>query len=250
MIRQPGVPGRVPRCANSRAISDIQMTERHIVREGKRMSVSEDRSKTVHKDEKIAIGVLGVLFLLVFAISVGCADPSGGGGGNRVAPGAAASSQPSATPGQGGEAAGGLGRYGGASGESGGAGDDDADGRGDAEGARIGGAAAESRPRSTAATATARAQEATPETVPARTGKAAPEAVPTRTYKPKSKIQKSGSRTVRKLVRRPRPKPKRAAAPRSAILVHPGGFCGNSGAVGVAKNGRTYVCRDRHWRRY
>ncbi|MEV7803453.1 hypothetical protein AB0O28_10955 [Microbispora sp. NPDC088329] len=31
--------------------------------------------------------------------------------------------------------------------------------------------------------------------------------------------------------------------------VRPGGFCGDPGAVGVAGNGRTYVCRDGHWRR-
>lgn len=30
--------------------------------------------------------------------------------------------------------------------------------------------------------------------------------------------------------------------------VHPGGFCGTPGAVGRA-NGRTYTCRDGHWRR-
>ncbi|WP_433513229.1 hypothetical protein ACQP2T_58000 [Nonomuraea sp. CA-143628] len=47
------------------------------------------------------------------------------------------------------------------------------------------------------------------------------------------------------------PKPKPVAEPEPAPLAraHPGGFCGSPGAMGVASNGRTYICRDGHWRR-
>jgi hypothetical protein len=43
----------------------------------------------------------------------------------------------------------------------------------------------------------------------------------------------------------PDPEPEPAPVPN----VHPGGFCGSPGAVGIADNGRTYICRDGHWRR-
>ncbi|MFI6991490.1 hypothetical protein ACI2LC_01780 [Nonomuraea wenchangensis] len=46
----------------------------------------------------------------------------------------------------------------------------------------------------------------------------------------------------------PRTRPKREQ-PAPVVAAHPGGFCGTPGAVGVASNGRTYVCRGGHWRR-
>ncbi|MEV4562624.1 hypothetical protein AB0K12_02505 [Nonomuraea sp. NPDC049419] len=47
--------------------------------------------------------------------------------------------------------------------------------------------------------------------------------------------------------RTPKPQPVREPAP--LTRAHPGGFCGSSGAVGVASNGRTYTCLGGHWRR-
>ncbi|MET8861534.1 hypothetical protein ABZW11_01130 [Nonomuraea sp. NPDC004580] len=47
--------------------------------------------------------------------------------------------------------------------------------------------------------------------------------------------------------RTPKPQPVREPAP--LARAHPGGFCGSSGAVGVASNGRTYTCLGGHWRR-
>lgn len=44
-------------------------------------------------------------------------------------------------------------------------------------------------------------------------------------------------------------KPKPEPEPEPVANAHPGGFCGDPGAVGVASNGRTYVCRGGHWRR-
>lgn len=49
---------------------------------------------------------------------------------------------------------------------------------------------------------------------------------------------------------KPRPKPEPRPDPEpEPVSAHPGGFCGSPGAVGVASNGRTYTCRDGHWRR-
>ncbi|MEV0391339.1 hypothetical protein [Nonomuraea sp. NPDC050643] len=60
------------------------------------------------------------------------------------------------------------------------------------------------------------------------------------------------SKGKRKPKRTPTPKPTRAepkSEPAPLAKAHPGGFCGTPGAVGVASNGRTYVCRAGHWRR-
>ncbi|MEV7966088.1 hypothetical protein AB0O34_08900 [Sphaerisporangium sp. NPDC088356] len=49
----------------------------------------------------------------------------------------------------------------------------------------------------------------------------------------------------------PKPAPRETADDTTSLIsgVNPGGFCGNEGAVGVSNRGRTYVCRDGHWRR-
>ncbi|MFI7615100.1 hypothetical protein ACIBP6_28100 [Nonomuraea terrae] len=52
-----------------------------------------------------------------------------------------------------------------------------------------------------------------------------------------------------KRTRTPKPKPVAEPEPAPLAKAHPGGFCGSPGAVGVASNGRTYVCRGGHWRR-
>ncbi|WP_157570166.1 hypothetical protein [Microtetraspora malaysiensis] len=55
--------------------------------------------------------------------------------------------------------------------------------------------------------------------------------------------------------RKPKPKPKPAPretednTPSIISGVNPGGFCGHAGAVGTSNRGRTYICRDGHWRR-
>jgi hypothetical protein len=48
---------------------------------------------------------------------------------------------------------------------------------------------------------------------------------------------------------KPKPEPEPEVEPEPVANAHPGGFCGTPGAVGIASNGRTYVCRDGHWRR-
>ncbi len=47
-----------------------------------------------------------------------------------------------------------------------------------------------------------------------------------------------------------RPEPEPEPEPEPAVgNAHPGGFCGNEGATGMASNGRMYTCRGGHWRR-
>lgn len=53
----------------------------------------------------------------------------------------------------------------------------------------------------------------------------------------------------RKTTHEPQPKPEPEPEPEAVVNAHPGGFCGTSGATGIASNGRTYTCRGGHWRR-
>lgn len=48
---------------------------------------------------------------------------------------------------------------------------------------------------------------------------------------------------------KPKPEPEPEDEPVAVANAHPGGFCGTSGAIGVASNGRTYICQGGHWRR-
>ncbi|NRQ33700.1 hypothetical protein HII36_17855 [Nonomuraea sp. NN258] len=49
--------------------------------------------------------------------------------------------------------------------------------------------------------------------------------------------------------RRPKRTPTARPEPEPVRTIRPGAFCGDPGAVGVGSNGRTYTCRDGHWRR-
>lgn len=68
--------------------------------------------------------------------------------------------------------------------------------------------------------------------------------------RPKDRLKpRYESRPKPKGKRKSKHEPVRRPKRRPIFSAHPGGFCGNPGAVGIASNGRTYVCRGGHWRR-
>lgn len=217
-------------------MGDIDITERHIVSRGKAMQAVAELAKALKKDEdeKAAIGFVilvtalsAAISLIVAAIDVGRAGPTGSPNASGPTPGVAAvSPQPSSTPervegtaeepGRGESDAGTVG-----------AADDHGD---DAAPAPLGIETVEPRRRA----------------MPERPALARPGRRPVRKARPRLGRAPKWSR---RQARWPRIKPRGRILPRLAVGVHPGGFCGDPGAVGTASNGCVYVCRGGHWRR-